>query len=181
MMLISKVRAAVLSAVLTASVGLAGAAWASQKLPAARPNAPVAPPKPSPVVLTLNYAGGMILRPATPYLQIHANGLVVLTNPNGQQKQSRLTAAQLQQLLRFVNQQNFANITSAQIEADIQKQQQNVLITDAATTIITLSTDNKSHTVSVYAADTYLAMYPKIKPLAEFVAIEQRLQTLANR
>jgi hypothetical protein len=142
---------------------------------------PVVPPKPrNPVIITLDYRGGMLIRPATPYLQIHENGQSVVTDINGKQRHLRLTAAQLRALLGFITRQNnFLQITSAQISTDIQNQNAQVAIGDGTTTTITLS-DPKTHSVAVYAADTYLQMFPNIKPLAEFVAIEQRLQTLAN-
>jgi hypothetical protein len=143
---------------------------------AAQPNAGAT------LILTMDYRGGMLLRPPTPYLQIFANGAVVVTNVNGTQKHARLTQHQLQQLLAYVNQQNqFLTLSTAQIANAIAAQNPVFLIGDGTTTIIAERVNKTTaHTVSVYAADTYLGAFPNIKPLAEFVAIEQRLQQVAN-
>ena len=134
------------------------------------------------IVLTLDYRGGMLLRPATPYMQIFSNGQVVVTNVDGTVKHARLTALQLQQLRAFVVQQErFLTLSSAQIANAIAAQNPMFAISDGTTTTISMHINkNTTHTVSVYAADTYLAAFPRIRPLAEFVAIEQRLQLIAN-
>ena len=150
----------------------AAAGWLTAEAKAAGPT----------VVLTLDYRGGMLLRPPTPYMQVYANGQVVVTNPDGTVKHARLTALQLQQLRGFIVQQNqFLTISSTQIANAIAAQNPMFVIGDGTTTTISLRVNNATtHVVSVYAADTYLGAFPAIKPLAEFVAIEHRLQQIAN-
>lgn len=148
---------------------------------AAGPKAPA--PKASPVILTLGYAGGL-LPPQPNYLQIEADGTVIVTPLGGPPKKSRLTPRQLLALLVFIDgQEKFLSLTSAGIQKAIAAAQPPggpvAMITDGTTTTITLNVGGQVHSVSVYAADTYLQLYPN-KPLAEFVAIEQRLQALAN-
>jgi len=144
------------------------------------PRAPV--PKAAPVILTLSYAGGL-LPPQPTYLQIESDGTVIVTPLNGPQKRSRLTPRQLDALLVFIGEQRFLNLTSAGIQKAITAAEPPggpvAMITDGTTTTITLNVGGRVHSVSVYAADSYLQLYPN-KPLAEFVAIEHRLQTLAN-
>ena len=175
-MWISKLRSvALLGFLITASSGLISEAKA-------------AAPPPT-VIITLDYRGGMLVRPATPYMQIFSNGQVVVTNIDGTQKHARLTAMQLRQLHAFiVGQERFLTLNSTQIANAIQAALAKTLppgtgvaITDGTTTTISLRvTNTTTHGVSVYAADTYLGMVPTVKPLAEFVAIEHRLQQIAN-
>jgi hypothetical protein len=168
-MWISKLRSvALLGLLMTALSGLIGEAKAA-----------AAPPT---VVITLDYRGGMLIRPATPYMQIFSNGQVVVTNIDGTQKHARLTAMQLRQLHAFiVGQERFLTLSSAQIANAIAAQNPMFVIGDGTTTTVSLRVNRTTtHTVSVYAADTYLGAFPNIKPLAEFVAIEQRLQQVAN-
>jgi hypothetical protein len=169
MMWISKLRSvSLLGLLLTALSGLNGEAKA-------------AAPPPT-VVITLDYRGGMLIRPATPYMQIFSNGQVVVTNIDGTQKHARLTPLQLRQLHAFVvGQERFLTLSSAQIANAIAAQKPMFVIGDGTTTTISLRVSKTAtHAVSVYAADTYLGAFPNIKPLAEFVAIEQRLQQIAN-
>jgi hypothetical protein len=168
-MWISKLRTVVaMASLLAALVGLVSQATAA-----------AAPPT---VVITLDYRGGMLIRPATPYMQIFSNGQVVVTNIDGTQKHTRLTPMQLRQLHAFiVGQERFLTLSSAQIANAIAAQKPMFVIGDGTTTTISLRVSKTAtHTVGVYAADTYLGAFPNIKPLAEFVAIEQRLQQVAN-
>jgi hypothetical protein len=136
------------------------------------------------LLVTMDYSGGgLAFNPANhPYLQIYSNGSVVVTNAvTGAKTQARLTARQLNNLLAFINVQNqFPTLSTAQISNAIAAQNPMFVIGDGTTTTITLSTRNGPHSVSVYAADTYLGAFPNIIPLAEFVTIEQRLQQIAN-
>jgi hypothetical protein len=138
------------------------------------------------LVITLDYRGGMLIRPAAPYMQVYSNGQVVVTNPDGTVKHARLTALQLRQLHAFVVQQErFLTLNSTQIAnaitAAMVASGRFGVITDGVTTKISLPVNRAAtHTVTVYAADTYRGAYPNIKPLAEFTAVEQRLQQIAN-
>ncbi|OAI50284.1 hypothetical protein AYO44_05720 [Planctomycetaceae bacterium SCGC AG-212-F19] len=169
-MWISKLRTAVVVGLLMTAWG--GPGWLRSEAKAAGPT----------LVLTLDYRGGLLLRPAAPYMQVYANGQVVVTNPDGTVKHARLTAHQLQQLGVFVVQQNqFLTLSSTQIANAIAAQNPMFAIGDGTTTTISLHVNRATtHVVRVYAADTYLGAFPGIKSLAEFVAIEQRLQQIAN-
>jgi hypothetical protein len=171
-MWISKLRKVFVLGVLTAI--LSGSSRHTAETKAAGPT----------LVITMDYAGGLLPYNAAwhPYLRIYSNGAVTVTSPvNGAQTHARLTAAQLNDLLAFVTVRNqFLTLSTAQIANAIAAQNPMFVIGDGTTTSITLSTKKGPHTVSVYAADTYFGVYPTIKPLAEFIAIEQRLQQIAN-
>src|SRR5262249_39848294 len=127
--------------------------------------------------------GGLLFVPANhPYLQIYSNGVVIVTNAvSGAKTQTRLTTRQLNNLLAFITVKNqFLTLSSAGIANAIAAQNPMFVIGDGTTTTISLNTRNGPQVVSVYAADTYLAAFPNIVPLAEFVAIEQQLQQIAN-
>jgi len=146
----------------------------------------VLPKDPQAVVVALHVTGGMIRNKTTdPYLQIQADGRVILTNRiDGTKKESKLTAGQLQDLLRFVIQENdIFNVDATKIQDEIKAQQKNgpaIRVGDGITSRLVIKANNKEHEVSYYAAGTFAKQYPKVKTLAQFAAVEGRLHELAN-
>jgi RNA polymerase sigma factor (sigma-70 family) len=182
---------AVVLALVLVSVGLGGwrtyRAWAADDKNSGDAKKEIVLPKdPKAVVLSMKMTGGM-LRNVTddPYLQIQADGRVVVTErTTGAKKESKLSAEQLQDLLRFVIQENdFLDITDKKMQDDLAKAQGNakvgIAVGDGCTALIRVQANDKDHKVSYYAADVYAKAYPKAKSLTQFVAIEKRLQDLA--
>lgn len=160
-------------------VWFAGPTWADDKKPAI-----VLPKDPQAVVLTYDPgAGGFVRKGEAPYLKIQADGKVTVTNLfDGTKKEGKLTAKELDELLRFVIQdKDFLTITKEKIEAGINKAAANgpfIAIGGAGTSVVTVENDGKKHEVSFRAAGTYLKTYPKVDVLARFVAVEDKLATL---
>jgi hypothetical protein len=145
----------------------------------------VLPKDPKAVVLSYDPgAGGFVRKGASPYLRIQANGQVTVTNLlNGTKKESKLTVKQVKDLLGFVIQKSdFFDLSDAKINKAIQKAAGKgpfIAIGGAGTTVISAEANGKKHTVSYRGAAAYLRVYPKVKLLAQFVAIEKRLSDLA--
>jgi prepilin-type N-terminal cleavage/methylation domain-containing protein len=139
----------------------------------------------STIEVTMTVTGGLILnKTADPYLQIQANGSLIVTDRvTGVQKQSQLTAQQMQQLQTIIQQNDFFNINAGDIAKGIQAAQQSgagIAIGDGVTATIYVNLNGQEHTVGYYAADTWQGLYPGIKPLSQFVAVEQYLYSLAQ-
>jgi hypothetical protein len=161
---------------------LAGRAVAADKKPA------ITLPK-DPKAIVLSYdpgANGFVRKGAAPYLKIQADGQVTVINVfNGAKKEGKLTAKELDDLLRFVIVENDVfNVTAAKIEegikAEIAKGAGAIAVGGAGTGVINVQTNDKKHEVSYRGASAYLQAYPKVKPLEQFVAIEKRLSTLGT-
>jgi hypothetical protein len=146
----------------------------------------VLPKDPKAVVLSYDPgAGGFVRKGPPPYLRIQANGRVTVTNLlNGAKKESKLTATQVKDLLGFVIQKSdFFNLSDTKISKAIQKAAGKgpfIAIGGAGTTVISVEANAKKYTVSYRGAAAYLRVYPKVKVLAQFVAIEKRLSDLAT-
>jgi hypothetical protein len=177
--------------VTVSAVLVCGAAWRNA---AARADAPKAdnakpaitlPDDPKAVVLSYDPgAGGFVRKGPPPYLKIQADGQVVVTSLfDGSKKESKLTRKQVEDLLRFVIQQNdFFNLTQAKIAEAVNKAAAKgpfIAVGGAGTSVISVQVKGKRHEVSYRAAETYLRTYPKVRPLEQFVAVEQRLSALA--
>jgi hypothetical protein len=140
-----------------------------------------------PKVVVLRYdpgAGGFIRKGPPPYLQIRADGQVTVTSLfDGSKKESKLPDKQLQELLRFVIQENdFFNLTQAKIAKGVQEAMAKgpaIAVGGAGTSVIGVEANGKRHEVSYRAAGAYLRAYPKVRPLAQFAAVEKRLSDLA--
>src|SRR5262249_22049962 len=129
-------------------------------------------------------AGGFIRKGPPPYLQILANGVVIVTNlHDGARKESKLTAKQLDELLRFViHDKDFFKLTQAKIADGIKEAAAKgpfIAVGGAGTSVIAVHVNGKKHEVSFRAAAAYLATYPKVEPLARFAAVEKSLSDLA--
>jgi hypothetical protein len=145
----------------------------------------VLPKDPQAVVLTFDPgAGGFVRKGPPPYLRIQANGRVTVTNLlDGSKKESKLTVKQVKDLLGFVLHSNdFLHLSETKITKAIQAAAGKgpfVAVGGAGTTVISVQANGKKHTVSYRGAAAYLGVYPKVKVLAQFVAIEKRLSDLA--
>jgi hypothetical protein len=137
----------------------------------------------SAVVLSLRYLGGMIWRPeAKPYLQIQADGKVLVHDAQGNKKEGQLTSKELQDLLRFVlREQDFMGVTKETIAAGLAEEAKAnaggpmVMTTDATTIFVKVSLNEK---VSNEASTTSAHLHSKVKVLTEFNAIANRLGEL---
>jgi hypothetical protein len=144
----------------------------------------VLPKDPKAVVITYDPgAGGFIRKGEAPYLKIQADGQVTVTGlHDGTKKESKLSAKELDELLRFVIQdKEFATITAAKIDAGIKDAAGKgpfIAIGGAGTSVIMVENDGKKHEVSYRGASAYLRTYPKVDVLARFVAVEKRLADL---
>jgi hypothetical protein len=140
-----------------------------------------------PMALVVTYdpgAGGFIRKGPAPYLKIQADGQVLVTNlHDGSKKEAKLTANQLQELLAFIIQENdFFKLTKAKIEDGIKEAYPKgpfIAVGGAGTSVISVQANGKRHEVSFRAASAYARTYPKVRPLAQFAAIERWLSDYA--
>jgi len=172
-----------LVALLTAFVALG---LADDKKPDDKKPAIVLPRDPKAVVLTFDPgAGGFVRKGEAPQLKIQADGQVTVVSPHdGTKKEGKLTAQELDELLRFVVQdKDFYSLTTAKIDAGIQDAAGKgpfIAVGGAGTSTITVENDGKKHEVKYRGASAYLRTYPKVEPLARYVAVEKRLSDLAQ-
>jgi hypothetical protein len=172
-------------ALLVALAGTFGpAVRAEDKKPDDKKPAIVLPRDPKAVVITYDPgAGGFVRKGEAPYLRIRADGQVTVTDLlDGTKKEGKLTAKELDELLRFViRDKDFATITAAKIDDGIKDAAGKgpfIAIGGAGTSVITVENDGKKHEVSYRGASAYLRTYPKVDVLARFVAVEKRLADL---
>jgi hypothetical protein len=178
-MWISSLRFVVLSALLAPLACAAGAG---------DPKAEVVLPKdPAAVVLTYDPgAGGFVRKGPPPYLKIQADGAVTVTSlVDGSKKEAKLSPKELQELLRFVIRENdFFKVTAAKIAAGIKDAAGKgpfIAVGGAGTSVIRVEADGRRHQVSYRGASAYLRAYPKVRPLAQFAAVEKRLSDYAAK
>lgn len=143
------------------------------------------PKDPKAVVLSFDPgAGGFVRKGPAPYLKVQADGQVTVTNLfDGSVKESKLTAKQLEELLRFlITDQDFFNVTTAKIDDGIKAESTRtgmfIAVGGAGTSVIKVQANDKRHEVSFRGASAYLQTYPTIKVLGQYVAIEKRLNEL---
>jgi RNA polymerase sigma factor (sigma-70 family) len=182
------------AAALVLAVGLAGTAIAllapdkGAPVPAtAEKDRPIALPKdPKAPVIVLDYMGGGIRRQSDePILEIRADGTLLLGNPfgTGKKAETKLSPQEVQDLLRYILRSNdFLNITEGKITAAIQANDKGpfVAVTGASILIVRVHADGKEHQVKYYAAGTMAGLHPKVKELAQLVAIEKRLDQVCK-
>jgi hypothetical protein len=129
-------------------------------------------------------AGGFKRKGEAPYLKIQADGSVTVVSVfDGSKKEGKLTAKELDELLKFVIQdKDILSVTTAKIDAGIKDAAANsgkfIAVGGAGTSAITVENDSKKHEVSYRGASSYLQTYPKVDVLARYVAIEKRLSDL---
>lgn len=129
-------------------------------------------------------AGGFIRKGEAPHLKIQADGKVVVTNlHDGTQKESKLTAKELEELLSFVIVENtFFDVTAEKMADAIKTAAANgpfIALGGVGTSVIGVQANEKKHEVSYRGAASYLQAYPKAKVVPQFVAVEKRLSDLA--
>jgi hypothetical protein len=145
----------------------------------------VLPKDPKAVVVTFDPGPNGIRRKGpAPYLSIPADGQVYVTGwLDESKKETKPTPKQLEDLLRFIVQDNdFFNIRADKITAGIAAEQAKgvaVALGGVGTPVISVQVNDKRHEVSYRGADEYLRIYAKIRPLAQLVAAERRLSDLA--
>jgi hypothetical protein len=152
-----------------------------------KPPAVVLPKDSKTVVLTYDPgAGGFVRKGEAPYLKIQADGAVTVVNLfDGTKKEGKLTAKELDELLKFVIQEkDFTSVTAAKIDAGIKDAAaasgKFIAVGGAGTSVIMVENDGKKHEVSFRGAGAYLGAYPMVDPLARFVAVEKKLSDLAT-
>jgi hypothetical protein len=127
--------------------------------------------------------GGFVRKGPPPYLQIQADGQVTVVNLfDGSKKEAKLTAKELDELLRFVvHDEDLFNVTEKKIDEGIKEASAKgpfIAIGGAGTAVIGVQVNGKKHEVKYRGASAYLATYPKVEVLAKFVAVEKRLSDL---
>lgn len=145
-------------------------------VPADRPG-PTLPDNPSANILTFDWRGGYTPPRVNvaPYLTIRADGLATLVDPFGKRPtvQARYDQRQLRELLDFiVREHRFFDLDSDRLAADIRKGPR---ILDAGTSVLRVSTANRTHEVRCHAAVPYAEALPQMTDLQHFAAIERRL------
>lgn len=140
----------------------------------------VLPKDPKAVVLSSDPgAGGFIRKREAPYLKIQADGQVTVTNMHdGSKAESKLTAKDLDDLLRFVIQdKDLFGVTAEKISDGITEAAGKgpfVAVNGAGTSVIGVQANGKSHEVSYRGASADAQVYPKVEVLARFAAVAKR-------
>lgn len=173
---------ALLAALAVSALGPAGRA--GDKKPDDKKPAVVLPKDPKAVVLTYDPgAGGFVRKGDAPYLRVQADGQVTVVSVfDGSKTEGKLTPKELDELLRFVVQdKDFLAVTEAKIAdgiTDAAGKGPFLAVSGAGTSAIVVTNDGKTHGVSYRGAASFLQAYPKVDPLARFVAVEKRLAEL---
>ena len=173
-----------LLAALAVSALAVPAGRAGDKKPDDKKPAVVLPKDPKAVVLTYDPgAGGFIRKGEAPYLTVQADGQVTVVSVfDGSKTEGKLAPKELDELLRFVVQdKDFLAVTAAKIADGIRDAAGKgpfLAVTGAGTSAIVVTNDGKTHEVSYRGASSFLQAYPKVDPLARFVAVEKRLAEL---
>jgi hypothetical protein len=163
-----------------------GVGWPASDSRADAPKPKIVLPKdPKAVVLSYDPGnGGFVRKGPPPYLQVRADGQVTVVSPfDGSRKERKLTAKELDDLLRFIlHDKDFFNLTAAKITDGINKEAaatgKFIAIGGAGIAVIEVHANGKDHEVKFRGASAYLATYPKVEVLAKFAAIESRLSGL---
>jgi len=134
-------------------------------------------------VIVLQYAGGFTppRKNNEPDLTILADGVVILGAPFGSKKRlkTKIPHEQLQELLRFIlGEQEFAKFDTKQVQALVNKQGKLIAVADASTTVVRVHADGMKLEGKYYALNMMARQFPKIKPLAQFSAVQRRLERL---
>jgi hypothetical protein len=143
------------------------------------------PKDPKAIVLSFDPgAGGFVRKGEAPYLKIQADGQVTVTSLfDGTKKETKLTAKELDDLLRFVIQEkDVFNLSEMKIADAIKVAAGNgpfIAVGGAGTSVIGVQANGKKHEVRYRGASAYLQACPNVAELARFVAIEKKLNDLA--
>ncbi len=139
------------------------------------------PKDPQAVVLSYDEVGGYgpVRTRKGPYLSVLADGTVkVLPLQKGARDlELKLTAAELQELMRFVVEKHrFFEFDEKKTMAAMG--QKGAIIMDAASTVIAVKTRDKAKQVRFYALTWAARQHPKVRALQDLSAIGQRLVNL---
>jgi hypothetical protein len=119
-----------------------------------------------------------------PFLTIRADRTVVLGgDAQARRLEAKLTAGQLQDLLRFaIHENQFFASTSDQLREAIRSEtaRKGVTVRGGPTTVLRIQGNAKEHEVRLEALGEHARKYPDIKPLGQLAAIQQRLEKLAT-
>jgi hypothetical protein len=139
------------------------------------------------VVITLDPGlKGPARKGPPPYLQIRADGLVIVTDPfSGARRESKVKLDKVTELLEFiVRKKQFFNMNEEGIRAAIREKIRNkgpvIALANADTTVITVDLNGRRHEARYRGAQDAAKVYPGVDALARFAAIEQRLWDLAR-
>jgi hypothetical protein len=102
----------------------------------------------------------------------------------GPEIEAKISAEELQDLLRFViDEHHFFEFDSDTALREVEEEQRKIGLTwgvfDGLTTVIRIRTAERDHTGTFYALDDYGTIFPTLKPVANFSAVEKRLSRLA--
>jgi hypothetical protein len=143
------------------------------------------PDDPETIVLELALDDSAGAAPASPAVQIRADGRVVVPagSGSGRALYGELTADQLQLLLReIVETQQFLECDSDDVAAAIEqagrRSGRDWRIQNAAATVIRLRLKDTEHEVRCNAAELLLERFPEVDGLARLCAVQRRLQNV---
>jgi hypothetical protein len=148
----------------------------------------VLPEDPDAIVIALDYRDGEIGPPLPRHVEIRADGRIVVYDlRSGKKVEGKLPADQLAELMSFiVNDNAFFACNAEEIQAAIanlarKEGQRQILVSDAATTRLTVRGNGQRHQVDFNALDVMASAYPDIESLTQIARIEQRLRALADK
>jgi hypothetical protein len=103
----------------------------------------------------------------------------------GPEIEAKVTAEELQDLLRFViDEQHFFEFDSVtaqqELEAERNRTGRMMHVSDGVTTLIRIQTAERDHKANFYALYEYATAYPAVKSLANLLSVEERLSHLVN-
>lgn len=177
-------RTALLAITVCCVVAIGSISVGDEKKPADKKPAIPLPMDPKAVVLSFDPGqAGFIRKGEAPYLKIQRGGNVVVTSLlDGTMKEGKLTEKELDDLVRFVvEEQGFLKVTEKKINDGIKEASAKgpfIAVGGAGTSVISVQLAEKKHEVSFRGASAYSQTYPKVVPLAQYAAVEKRLQEL---
>ena len=133
----------------------------------------------STAVFTMEFSGGFRPQaadlPRDPHLQIFADGRVVIPqeSEDGKPGEFKLTPKQLQDFLKqVVNKNQFYELDTEKIKADVAAAGPAARIADAPTLEITMNLPGRIHAVSVYTPKSTAKQLPKVKSIQQIAKIK---------
>jgi hypothetical protein len=157
------------------------------------------PADPKAVVVHWRSEGGLAGEASGPDLTLRADGTVTLGPRfgHGRAVEGRITAAELQELLRFALDENaFFSFDPVQVARQLEDSAERARASpqgealavpggppymDAGTTTILIAADGRRHEVSYHGLFAAAREHPESRPLAQLRAIELRLLDLAQQ
>jgi hypothetical protein len=185
-MLLTKIKLAVAAALAIGILGT-GLGWRASVAAPAPPEAKVPdiklPADPKAAVITFDHMGGGIRRVSNdPVMIIRADGTVTVSDPwgLGGAAESKLSAQELQNLLRFIiRDKEFFDFDQAKVQKQMDEEMRKgpaIAVRGAYTTIVRVQADGRDHEARYYALSTFGNHYAKVKALGQLRDVEARLQ-----